>query len=106
MQADIREILLKRYFLLQKIDNLVLTRTGLLANMINTTIHPIEASKRWCRQLVLEPSIRRTIDLRINRNLVILLYTIKLINRDSISILSLSIQVDYRSFRYQTEARN
>ena len=102
ISVGIGETLLERYSLLRGIDRLVLlTRTGLSINMINIIIHSID--KRWCRQLVLGISIRRTIDLHINLNLVILLRTIKLINHDNISIFSLSIQVDYRSFRYQTE---
>ena len=40
---DIREILLKRYFLLQ---NLVLTRIDLLINIINIIIYLIEINKR------------------------------------------------------------
>ena len=106
MLVDMRETLLKHYSLLREIDSLVLTRIDLSINIISITIHSIEVSKFWCRQLVLRFNIRRTIDLHIKLNLAILLRTIKLINRDSISILSLSIQVDYKSIRNQTEAWN
>ena len=82
--AGMGETLLKRYSLLREIDNLVLTKIGLSISI-----------------LVLTLSTRRTIDLHINLNLVILLRIIKLINRDSISI-----QVDHKSVRYQTEAWN
>ena len=44
--ADIREILLKRYFLFREIDNLILTRIDLLINIINIIIHSIEINKR------------------------------------------------------------
>ena len=44
--ADIKEILLKRYFLLREIDSLVLTRIDLLINIVNTIIHLIKISKR------------------------------------------------------------
>ena len=43
---DIRETLLKRYFLLREIDRLVLlTRIDLSINIINITIYLIEISK-------------------------------------------------------------
>ena len=43
---DIKEILLKRYFLFRKIDNLVFTRIDLLINIVNIIIYLIETSKR------------------------------------------------------------
>ena len=44
--VDIKEILLKRYFLFREIDNLVLTRIDLLINIINIIIYLIEINKR------------------------------------------------------------
>ena len=45
--ADIRETLLKRYFLLREIDRLVLlTRIDLSINIINIIIYLIEINKR------------------------------------------------------------
>ena len=44
--VDMKEILLKRYFLFREFDNLILTRIDLLVNIINTIIHLIEISKR------------------------------------------------------------
>ena len=45
--ADIREILLKRYSLLRRIDRLILlTRIDLSINTINIIISSIEISKR------------------------------------------------------------
>ena len=43
---NIEEVLLKRYFLLRKIDNLVLIRIDLLIDIINIIIYLIEISKR------------------------------------------------------------
>ena len=43
--VDIREILLKRYFLFREINSLILTRIDLLINIINIIIHLIEISK-------------------------------------------------------------
>ena len=40
--VDIREILLKRYFLLREIDNLVLTRIDLSINIISIIIYLID----------------------------------------------------------------
>ena len=39
---DIKETLLKRYFLFREIDNLVLTRIDLLINIINIIIYLID----------------------------------------------------------------
>ena len=45
--VDIKEILLKRYFLLREIDRLILlTRIDLSINIINIIIYLIEINKR------------------------------------------------------------